>query len=91
MSNPQLRETQHERLSDDTTAGNESQESALKRVYHNNKGVFLILLAQVAGSSMDAIARFLQLSAGGMHPFQVCYTILIKYFLNPTHKAVRDN
>lgn len=37
----------------------------------NNKGVFLIILAQATGSTMDAIVRFLQQGGHGMHPFQV--------------------
>jgi hypothetical protein len=53
----------------------EPQESAWKDVYLNYKGALLILLAQVAGSSMDAIARFLQQGGHGMHPFQVCLFI----------------
>ena len=40
-------------------------------VWQNNKGMFLILLAEVAGSSVDAIARFLQQGDHGMHSFQV--------------------
>jgi hypothetical protein len=73
MSRSQSPNTRDESLSDNVASGQQKQDSALMRVYHNNKGVFLILLAQVAGSSMDAIARFLQLSSGGMHPFQVCH------------------
>lgn len=33
--------------------------------------MFLILLAEIAGSSMDAMVRFLQQGGRGMHPFQV--------------------
>jgi hypothetical protein len=36
--------------------------------------MFLILLAEIAGSSMDAIVRFLQQGGRGMHPFQVSET-----------------
>jgi hypothetical protein len=74
MSQSQLRDTdlQDENLSESTTSGDEqTTESSWNRVYYNNKGIFLILLAQVAGSSMDAIARYLQLGGTGMHPFQV--------------------
>lgn len=46
-------------------------QSAWKRVWTNNKGMFLVLLAEVVGSSMDATARFLQQGGHGMHPFQV--------------------
>jgi hypothetical protein len=69
MSHTQPRDALPEGDPETMTSG--QHENALKRVFNNNKGVFLILLAQVAGSSMDAIARFLQLSGGGMHPFQV--------------------
>jgi hypothetical protein len=44
---------------------------AWKTVWTNNKGVFLIILAQAVGSTMDAIVRFLQQGGHGMHPFQV--------------------
>lgn len=42
-----------------------------KLAWTNNKGVFLIILAQAVGSTMDAIVRFLQQGGHGMHPFQV--------------------
>lgn len=73
MSQSQPRETdpEVEYTSEITSNHEQTLESPWKRVYHNNKGIFLILLAQVAGSSMDAIARFLQLGGTGMHPFQV--------------------
>jgi hypothetical protein len=45
--------------------------SIWKSVWTNNKGVFLIILAQAVGSTMDAIVRFLQQGGHGMHPFQV--------------------
>jgi len=51
------------------------RESVWRRIYHGNKGAILILLAEVAGSSMDAIVRFLQQGRAkghSMHPFQVC-------------------
>jgi drug/metabolite transporter (DMT)-like permease len=44
-----------------------------KQAWRNNKGVFLILLAQATGSTMDAIVRFLQQGGHGMHPFQVIF------------------
>lgn len=48
------------------------RESVLKRIYRDNKGASLILLAEVAGSSMDAIVRYLQQGRShGMHAFQV--------------------
>jgi hypothetical protein len=45
--------------------------SRWKSVWANNKGIFLIILAQAVGSTMDAIVRFLQQGGHGMHPFQV--------------------
>jgi hypothetical protein len=50
------------------------QEHAWERIYHNNKGAFLILLAEVVATSMDAIVRFLQQGGRGIHPYQV-YTL----------------
>ncbi|CAD0098575.1 unnamed protein product [Aureobasidium mustum] len=47
--------------------------NVFKTVWRNNKGVFLILLAQATGSTMDAIVRFLQQGGRGMHPFQVIF------------------
>jgi len=44
---------------------------AWKATWQNNKGVFLILLAEVGGSSMDAMVRFLQQGGHGMDTFQV--------------------
>jgi hypothetical protein len=46
--------------------------SAWKAVWTKNKGMFLILISEIAGSSMDAIVRFLQQGGHGMHPLQVC-------------------
>lgn len=46
-------------------------QSTWKRVWTNNKGMFFILISEIAGSSMDAIVRFLQQGGHGMHPFQV--------------------
>ena len=43
----------------------------VKSVWRSNKGIFLILLAQMTGSTMDAMARLLQTEGRGMHPFQV--------------------
>jgi len=62
--------------SDSHHEGNESDlnnpgQSVWKRAWLNNKGIFLIILAQAVGSSMDAIVRFLQQGEHGMHPFQV--------------------
>jgi hypothetical protein len=44
--------------------------------YENNKGALLILCAEIFGSSMDAMARFLQQGGHKMHPFQVGYLLL---------------
>jgi hypothetical protein len=70
MSRPPPLDSQHEDPSVTVTLSQKIREGALK-IYYNNKGICLILLAQVAGASMGAIARFLQLSGGGMHPLQV--------------------
>jgi hypothetical protein len=54
----------------------ESKQSAWRSIWQNNKGAFLILMAEVFGTSMDAIVRLLETEAGdghGMHPFQVCF------------------
>ncbi|KAG9562621.1 hypothetical protein KCU71_g7371, partial [Aureobasidium melanogenum] len=51
----------------------EPKSNVFKSVWRNNKGVFLILLAQATGSTMDAIVRFLQQGGHGMHPFQVIF------------------
>ena len=45
--------------------------SPWKVLWQSNKGMFLILLSEIAGSSMDAIVRFLQQGGQGMHPLQV--------------------
>lgn len=57
----------------------ESLQNGAKAAWRNNKGVFLILLAQVTGSTMDAIARFLQQGKGGsgMHSFQVSFFVVV--------------
>jgi len=46
-------------------------EAAWKSIWNNNKGMFLVILAEWVGSSSDAIVRFLQQGGHGMHPFQV--------------------
>ncbi|KAI4833527.1 hypothetical protein E4T44_09367 [Aureobasidium sp. EXF-8845] len=60
-------------LSRSSSNVSETKQNVLKRVWRNNKGVFLILLAQATGSTMDAIVRFLQQGGHGMHPFQVIF------------------
>lgn len=57
--------------------------------WNNNKGACLILLAELAGASMDAMARYLQQSATKFHPFQV----RISFFLwsDETHNPTRSS
>jgi hypothetical protein len=47
------------------------KESIWQPAWKNNKGACLILLAELAGASMDAMARFLQQGDTKFHPFQV--------------------
>ncbi|KAG9663834.1 hypothetical protein KCU95_g19017, partial [Aureobasidium melanogenum] len=60
-------------LSRSPSNASQTKDNAFKSVWRNNKGVFLILLAQATGSTMDAIVRFLQQGGHGMHPFQVIF------------------
>jgi drug/metabolite transporter (DMT)-like permease len=60
-------------LSRSSSNVSETKQNVLKQVWRNNKGVFLILLAQATGSTMDAIVRFLQQGGHGIHPFQVIF------------------
>ncbi|KAG9582664.1 hypothetical protein KCU77_g11187, partial [Aureobasidium melanogenum] len=60
-------------LSRSSSHASEPKPNVFKSVWRNNKGVFLILLAQATGSTMDAIVRFLQQGGHGMHPFQVIF------------------
>ncbi|KAG9557730.1 hypothetical protein KCU71_g6305, partial [Aureobasidium melanogenum] len=60
-------------LSRSSSHASEPKPNVFKSVWRNNKGVFLILLAQATGSTMDAIVRFLQQGGRGMHPFQVIF------------------
>ncbi|KAI5199294.1 hypothetical protein E4T39_06368 [Aureobasidium subglaciale] len=62
-----------EDLSRSSSNSSETKPNAFEKVWRNNKGVFLILLAQATGSTMDAIVRFLQQGGHGMHPFQVIF------------------
>lgn len=52
-------------------ADSRTQESLWRSAWNNNKGACLILLAELAGASMDAMARYLQQGATKFHPFQV--------------------
>jgi hypothetical protein len=56
---------------EDASQSTALKQSAWTRVWLNNQGAFLVVLASVTGSSMDAIVRFLQQGGHGMHPFQV--------------------
>lgn len=56
---------------EESSAVERSPQSSWRAIWQNNKGMFLILLAEITGSSMDAIVRFLQQGGRGMHPFQV--------------------
>jgi hypothetical protein len=47
------------------------RESMWRSAWNNNKGACLILLAELAGASMDAMARYLQQGDTKYHPFQV--------------------
>lgn len=46
-------------------------ETLWRSAWHNNRGACLILLAELAGASMDAMARYLQQGETKFHPFQV--------------------
>jgi hypothetical protein len=54
-----------------TTDPQPSRESTWRSAWNNNKGACLILLAELAGASMDAMARYLQQGDTKFHPFQV--------------------
>ncbi|KAG0649054.1 putative transport [Hyphodiscus hymeniophilus] len=73
MSAQDGRVQRHDEEEDFSTAGIAESPNAWKAVWQNNKGMFLILLSEIAGSSMDAIVRFLQQGGHGMHPFQVIF------------------
>ncbi|KAH8589714.1 hypothetical protein B0O99DRAFT_655321 [Bisporella sp. PMI_857] len=42
-------------------------------ISRENKGVLLLLASEIFGSSMDAIARFIQQGGGRMHSFQIIF------------------
>ncbi|KAH4107846.1 hypothetical protein HBH64_142130 [Parastagonospora nodorum] len=48
-----------------------TKDSIWRSAWKNNKGACLILLAELAGASMDAMARYLQQGETKFHPFQV--------------------
>lgn len=58
-------------LEDDDIPITNHNQSAWWSIWENNQGAILILLSEVCGSSMDAIARFLQQGGAGFHTFQV--------------------
>lgn len=61
----------------DSITNEPERESVLKRIYRDNKGACLILLAEIAASSMDAIVRYLQQGRShGIPAFQVRITSL---------------
>lgn len=55
-----------------------TKESIWRSIWNNNKGACLILLAELAGASMDAMARYLQQGDTKFHPFQVRYVLLAR-------------
>jgi len=62
----------HEEDFNENDIPREITNSRWQTLWKENKGVILILMAEIAGSSMDAIARFVQQGGHSMHPFQVC-------------------
>jgi hypothetical protein len=62
---------QHEDEAESSSGRIEIAQNPWKATWQNNKGIFFILIAEVAGSCMDAIVRFLQQGEHRMHPFQV--------------------
>lgn len=61
----------HEEEFNEDDIPREITQSKWKTVWQENKGMLLILISEIAGSSMDAIARFVQQGGHSMHPFQV--------------------
>jgi hypothetical protein len=54
----------------------QERDSIWRSAWKNNKGACLILLAELAGASMDAMARYLQQGDTKFHPFQVRATTM---------------
>ncbi|KAF2865204.1 hypothetical protein BDV95DRAFT_632423 [Massariosphaeria phaeospora] len=81
MSNQDLdAAAQHE------TEPSSSKESIWRSVWNNNRGACLILLAELSGASMDAMARYLQQGATKFHPFQVIVARMgITFILSSLH------
>ncbi|TID18444.1 hypothetical protein E6O75_ATG06520 [Venturia nashicola] len=66
----------------DTVSNEPQSESVLKRIYRDNKGACLIVLAEIAGSSMDAIVRYLQQGRShGMPAFQIIFARMSTTFV----------
>ncbi|PVH79889.1 hypothetical protein DL98DRAFT_419378 [Cadophora sp. DSE1049] len=61
----------HSSIGDYESAGIEPTPSVWRTVWRDNKGALYIVLAQIFGSSMDAMVRFLQQGGNRMHPFQI--------------------
>lgn len=74
MSLPSFGTTQQDECTEEDM---DQREGFWRRIFNDNKGAILILLAEVTGSSMDAIVRYLQQGrVHGIHPFQVRPIIL---------------
>lgn len=56
---------------DDEISATDHKQSVWRSIWKNNEGALLILISEVCGSSMDAIARFLQQGGAGFHTFQI--------------------
>ncbi|ROV94289.1 hypothetical protein VMCG_08684 [Cytospora schulzeri] len=56
---------------DDEISVTDHKQSVWRSIWENNQGALLILLSEVCGSSMDAIARFLQQGGAGFHTLQI--------------------
>lgn len=63
------------RAEDDEISAKDHKQSVWRSIWENNQGALLILLSEVCGSSMDAIARFLQQGGAGFHTLQVCSSL----------------
>ncbi|KAL2063141.1 hypothetical protein VTL71DRAFT_6213 [Oculimacula yallundae] len=61
----------HSSVGDYESAGIEPPQSVWSTIWKDNKGALYIIMAQIFGSSMDAMVRFLQQGGNRMHPFQI--------------------
>lgn len=48
------------------------QVNVLQTIWEDNKGAILILISELFGSSMDAMARYLQQGGARFHTLQAC-------------------